>query len=144
MGFIIVPVLLLCAIIYAALPFILAVIIVAMLPGVGDLRSTVSGWSLLHFVWMIPALFFIETIAGAAAKVLKPKMQQGSVADIVGGAVVVVVLASFSSVFFADDLGAVLTAALAFGLSLVVQKILPEPSDKSTEPDDTNTPALSP
>lgn len=57
-------------IVVVSLPVLLAVVGVALIPAIGELRAGVTPWSLLHVLWILPLQYLVSTVCEIAIKVL--------------------------------------------------------------------------
>lgn len=102
----------------AALPMAVAIGVSAAVPGAGLLKDEVGVWSMVHLLWMYPALFMVGTVYDGVAS-FATERRPGPVAECIGLVVQWGALTAMFLVFFRGLVGASLGAALALVLFTV-------------------------
>ncbi len=108
-------VLLLGAIIVAAIPLVVGIIVGEKVPGAGDLRPDGGAWRLLHLLWVYPATFMLAAVSEGVAKHVTGKAA-GGIGAVVEAVFLWVALTFMFGVFF-EQMGG---AAIGAGVALVV------------------------
>ncbi|QGQ18090.1 hypothetical protein GC089_00915 [Cellulomonas sp. JZ18] len=123
----------------AALPLLIAVVLTALLPDVGRLRTDGGGWRLLHLLWIYPVFAVVTWL------LLEPLGRRAGRATGPLGATVTetvlawVLLTALLQVFFEHRGGAAIAAAVALAALRPFATLL-----ERTAPDDDTTDAPRP
>lgn len=104
----------------AALPLLVGLLVVWLVSGPDSLRAGTSGWSLLHLLWMYPALFFVSSIAEGVVRHLL--IQRAWVAETLQVLPQWIALSFMFLLFFDNLTNAVATAALSLLLFIPLVK----------------------
>ncbi|BAU32357.1 hypothetical protein [Microcella alkaliphila] len=132
-GWVVVPLLLVGAIAFVSLPLLAGVVVTALAPGTGDLRIS-SGWALLHFRWIFPALYVVSVLDDVLVRAAVVLGAPRPLAHILGSVSVVIALAAMYSVFFEHPSGAVVATLVGLVLLVIFPRILPlQPTDARTD-----------
>ncbi|WP_029067957.1 hypothetical protein [Jonesia quinghaiensis] len=109
------------AIVGVGIPLALSVFAMSLIPEIGTLRDGITGWSLLHVLWMIPVVYLISTITEAFTKVLAPLFSLNPFThQAVQAAAEWGLTTPLLLIYFDNFLGAALSALLAVLLWLVL------------------------
>ncbi len=101
----------------ASIPMIAGIVITALIPWFGDPRP-LTGWHILHFLWIYTVYWLIGLVSGAVFKHIFATGSARKIGDILDDAVCCLTLAvMYSMVFFRDTFGAVVAALLSLLLT---------------------------
>ena len=104
--------LLVATIIAAAVPMVVGIAVVAVVPWIGELRHQDATWVLLHLLWMYPALWLFTFASSAIARAVLRGRPLGSVGRVVERVTTWAVIAVMYSVIFDDVLGYAVAALI--------------------------------
>lgn len=104
--------LLLGAIAVAAIPVVVGFLVATLVPEVGELRDG-SGWRILHFLWIYPAVFFLAMVNSGVATGLTRRDPHSGLNGVVTSVVLWFGLALMLTVFFKHVSGAAIASAVA-------------------------------
>ena len=104
--------LLVAAIIVSTIPMMVGVAIVALVPGVGELRS-LNPWLLLHFLWMYPAARASSLVISPVLKHLFATGNSRKFGELLEDLLIWLLISWFFTVFFRDPLGALLAGLIS-------------------------------
>ena len=107
--------LLIAAIIFSTIPMMVGVAVVALIPGIGELRST-NPWHLLHFLWMYPAVWVFSLIIEPILKHLFATGNSRKFGDFLEDLLMWLLISWFYTVFFRDPSGALLAGLISISL----------------------------
>lgn len=108
------------AVMFAALPIVVGVLVGWMIPWCGGVRGGITGWSVLHMLWILPAFVVLDGIVSAPVKAALSRRR--FVRGLVETAISIVVLSGLLMVFFAEYAGSLLAASMS---ALVLQALDP-------------------
>lgn len=99
------------AVMFAALPIVFGVLVGWMIPWGGGVPDGVTGWSVLHMLWILPAFVVLEGILSAPVKAAfsRRRFAQGLAETTTS----IVVLSGLLMVFFAEHAGSLVAAAVS-------------------------------
>jgi len=100
------------AIIVSTIPMMVGVAIVALVPGVGELRS-LNPWLLLHFLWMYPAARASSLVISPVLKHLFATGNSRKFGELLEDLLIWLLISWFFTVFFRDPLGALLAGLIS-------------------------------
>ena len=104
--------LLIAAIIVSTIPMMVGVAIVALIPGVGELRS-LNPWLLLHFLWMYPAAWASSLVVSPVLKHLFATGNSRKFGEVLEDLLIWLLISWFLTVFFREPLGALLSGLIS-------------------------------
>lgn len=113
------------SVLFAAIPMIVGLAVTLFIPEIGDVRSGLSGWAVLHFLWMYPVMYLVITEAQRVGNMLFPDSKLSR--DIVETVGMVAALVLMYSIFFESTWGALAACLVALcayaAFSPVVKKL---------------------
>jgi putative membrane protein len=95
-----------------SIPLMLGMAVVALVPGVGELRSR-DPWLLLHFLWIFPLFWLSCMVVEAVLKFLFRTRESKIFQEILENLVLWLLLSLLYTIFFRDPLGALMAGLLS-------------------------------
>ena len=99
-------------IIVSTIPMMAGVAIVALIPGLGELRS-LNPWLLLHFLWMYPAAWASSMVVSPVLKHLLATGNSRKFGELLEDLLIWLLISWFLTVFFREPLGALLAGLIS-------------------------------
>lgn len=99
------------AVMFAALPVVFGVLVGWMIPWGGGVPGGVTGWSVLHMLWILPAFVVLDGILSAPVKAALSRHRFAR--GLAEATVSIIVLSGLLMVYFAEYAGSLVAAAVS-------------------------------